>query len=74
MRLALLLALLAAATIVGAAEAPLAIHLQQVPQQAAGTGETQYFVDLGGTQRGISLDAMRAFEPRLNRRPRDLRA
>jgi len=67
-----------------AAERPLSIRLQQVPQQAAWTGDldgmfgrrvirvlvpyskTLYFVDLGGTQRGISYDAMRAFEAQLN--------
>src|SRR5262245_26212219 len=30
--------------------------------------KTQYFVDLGGQQRGISYDAMRAFEDQLNRK------
>ena len=30
--------------------------------------KTLYFVDLGGTQRGISYEFMRAFEERLNRR------
>jgi membrane-bound lytic murein transglycosylase MltF len=88
MRVALLLALLGVATIAGAAGtgAPLSIRLQQVPQQAAWTGDldgmfqrrvirvlvpyskTLYFVDLGGTQRGISYDAMRAFETQLNRK------
>lgn len=86
MRLALLLALLGVATVAAAAEAPLSIPLQRVPQQAAWTGDldgmmkrrvirvlvpyskTLYFVDLGGTQRGISFDAMRAFETQLNRK------
>src|SRR5690349_19171192 len=84
MRLAWMLALLGWATVVAAAEAPLSIRLQQVPQQAAWHGDldgmfqrrairvlvpyskTLYFLDLGGTQRGIAYDAMRAFETRLN--------
>ncbi len=88
MRLASMLALLGLSTIVGAADAPLSIRLQQVPQQAAWHGDldgmfqrrairvlvpyskTLYFVDLGGTQRGIAYDAMRAFESQLNAQAR----
>jgi membrane-bound lytic murein transglycosylase MltF len=80
--LALLLSLPPAVGAAASSDQPLAIDLQQQPWRGDLPGmikrrairvlvpysRTLYFVDLGGTQRGMSYDFMRAFEDDFNNR------